>query len=77
MGPGGGGGYARHVQLPNGRQRPNFITSCGLSKAIVIPTHFIVIPSEAEESEPLANRYGPVHVTKPQIQARPSATAWP
>ena len=36
-GAGGRGGYARHVQLPAGRQRPNFITSCGLNKAIVIP----------------------------------------
>ena len=32
----GGGGYARHVQLPTGRQRPIFITSCGFRKAIVI-----------------------------------------
>ena len=37
MGPGRGGGYARHVQLPTGRQHPIFITSCGLHKAIVIP----------------------------------------
>ena len=31
-----GAAHARHVHLPTGSQRPIFITSCGLNKAIVI-----------------------------------------
>ena len=46
------GGHARHLRLPTGSQRPFFITSCGLNKAIVIP-------SEAEEPEPVADNSGP------------------
>ena len=35
-----------------------------------------VIPSEVEESKPMVGSRGAIHVTRPRIEARCSATAW-
>ena len=65
-----------------------FITSCGLVKAIVIPSapmSFLVpqcpserqnvIPSEAEESKPVVGSRGAIHATRHRVEAGCSATA--